>query len=675
MFGEEPAAAPEVAPSPASVERDLAAMAEQFNKQPIVATPDELARMIEAQKAKIVEAEKRARETDYRVRQGALDALPGLKEGLAELEQRAGIEKPKPPETGDLLAERPEPIFDKYAEQHLDKWLEDTIPEEQRATLKSRIVDLLADHPDMMERGWDRLRDIVEGPTMAPIIGPRSPSPKPQIVDETVIETVPNPNPNWSDIRLVKRQKDNGDIFYSVLYDSKIDSTRHGRAFATEEEARKFRDGMVKHEQEQMTALKAIDEKAAAEGKATRAQRQAAFRFIERQRNKGWSRGNFAQAYWDFLQGERDAPDSTGVGPVVKWDIIAKLTEIAGKPAPSKAEAARDAFNARKKGQAVSGPRPAEIRLRPEDIQAELVAGGSAGRNIPTAERDAPSFTIKATPKEPVRAVINGITYRLNARALARLQGLPDSYPLPDNEALARTIIGNGVPPPLMRAVVGPLIQANASSGKTPRGITLFSGGGLAEVGLDGMVHFVAAVEMNPEIAAHHQQAHGTPVTVGKVQDVDYRQWEGVDYLHASPVCKSFSVANAQKGEVSLDLSSADATIRAIKDAKPRIVTIENVPNYEGSESLTRILTALSDEGYQYDVAVYDAADYGVPQHRKRLLVRAVKDGELPPRPQPTGSTLGWFDAVHDLTLPVDSAGLAPWQRERLDRQRKGSQR
>ncbi|MBM4345863.1 MAG: DNA cytosine methyltransferase [Deltaproteobacteria bacterium] len=57
----------------------------------------------------------------------------------------------------------------------------------------------------------------------------------------------------------------------------------------------------------------------------------------------------------------------------------------------------------------------------------------------------------------------DGTVKKLGPRAIARLQGLPDTYPLPDRTATARVIIGNGVPPPLAKAVFGPMLEAIAT--------------------------------------------------------------------------------------------------------------------------------------------------------------------------------------------------------------------
>lgn len=302
--------------------------------------------------------------------------------------------------------------------------------------------------------------------------------------------------------------------------------------------------------------------------------------------------------------------------------------------------------------------------------EPQLVAGGSAGRNVPVSKAGDPSFTLKATPKEPLRIVMpDGSVKKLPTRGVARLMGVPDDYPLPDNEPLARTILGNGVPPPLMQKVVDPLLTViDKPKGQKPKGVTLFSGGGVAETMLKDQVEFVGAVEYNKDIADHYRKAHGDHVINDDVQNVDFSQWEGADYLHASPVCKNFSAAKAQKGEVELDIKTAEATARAIEEIGPKVVTVENVPAYMDSDAMKVITDTLSEQGYTYDVKVYDSADYGVPQSRKRIILRAVKDAKLPPGPVKE-KRVGWWDAVKDLEMADDKSGLAAWQKDRMHKQ------
>lgn len=208
-----------------------------------------------------------------------------------------------------------------------------------------------------------------------------------------------------------------------------------------------------------------------------------------------------------------------------------------------------------------------------------------------------------------------------------------------------------------------------------PRTATMFSGGGLVEAGLRKYIDPVFAVEANPEIGAAYKAAHGGHVRIDDVRNVDLGEAGDVDYLHASPVCKNFSAAKAitESGEQPLDLETARATADAIRRAQPAVFTLENVRGYQGTEAMTIVEDALREGGYTFDANVYDAADYGAATRRKRLLLRAVKDGKLPPAPAPTHGPgraqpyADWYAAVEDLVDGLPDDKVPPWMRRRLE--------
>jgi site-specific DNA-cytosine methylase len=299
-----------------------------------------------------------------------------------------------------------------------------------------------------------------------------------------------------------------------------------------------------------------------------------------------------------------------------------------------------------------------------------LIGGGSAGANIPFALDGQPAITVKATPKEPLRAVVDGRVLRLSPRALARLQGVDDLFPLPLSASLSTKILGNGVPPPLLRAVALPLLTPAVLGGvptsRPIRALSLLSGAGVGEWGLRERVSWIGAVERDAEIAGCYARAHGPHVVVGDVRDQAVAHWAPVDYLHASPVCTNYSRARIGRRERGQDVEIAVAVARAIETLRPIVVTVENVPEYlRETDAIGAITTVLTRAGYHWDARVYDAADYGVPQHRSRLILRAVRWRELPPAPTPQRHRPSWFDAIKDLRLAEDR--LARWQIDRLD--------
>lgn len=202
---------------------------------------------------------------------------------------------------------------------------------------------------------------------------------------------------------------------------------------------------------------------------------------------------------------------------------------------------------------------------------------------------------------------------------------------------------------------------------------TYFSGGGLVEEGLKGIIDPVVAVEYDEKISGVYRNNFGQHIVTADVRDVDpkelVKQIDGeVEYFHASPVCKNYSQAKSNHAEVELDKETAASTAEFINAIKPKVVTIENVKGYKDSEAMKTITDALDANGYTWDADVYNAADYGGYTNRERLIVRAVRDGKLPEKPKKIAHKSGWYEAVADIipTLTEKKNGVAPWMDIRL---------
>lgn len=202
---------------------------------------------------------------------------------------------------------------------------------------------------------------------------------------------------------------------------------------------------------------------------------------------------------------------------------------------------------------------------------------------------------------------------------------------------------------------------------------TYFSGGGLVEEGLKGIIDPVVAVEYDEKISGVYRNNFGQHIVTADVRDVDpkelVKQIDGeVEYFHASPVCKNYSQAKSNHAELELDKETAASTAEFINAIKPKVVTIENVKGYKDSDAMKTITDALDVNGYTWDADVYNAADYGGYTNRERLIVRAIRDGKLPEKPKKMAHKSGWYEAVEDIipTLTEKKNGVAPWMDIRL---------
>lgn len=88
----------------------------------------------------------------------------------------------------------------------------------------------------------------------------------------------------------------------------------------------------------------------------------------------------------------------------------------------------------------------------------------------------------------------------------------------------------------------------------------------------------------------------------------------------------SFKSKNKKKWRLLYEFS------RLIKECKPDIISMENVPRlakFEKEPVFPDFIDELKKLGYKVDFKVVNCADYGIPQYRKRLVLLASKLGEI----------------------------------------------
>jgi len=192
-------------------------------------------------------------------------------------------------------------------------------------------------------------------------------------------------------------------------------------------------------------------------------------------------------------------------------------------------------------------------------------------------------------------------------------------------------------------------------------GATLFSGFEGAGVGMRSAgVSMLWGIEKRADVVAV-AEANGFNSIVADILEVDPATMERVDCLHASPPCTNASNAKTDGKESETDQALATKTVEFIRVLKPEIFTLENVWGYRKFVSFGIILGALEALGYWVDVAHVNSADMGVPQTRKRLILRARLGGFLPhlPNPEPWR---GWYQAIEDLIPTLPPSQFANWQ-------------
>jgi DNA (cytosine-5)-methyltransferase 1 len=193
----------------------------------------------------------------------------------------------------------------------------------------------------------------------------------------------------------------------------------------------------------------------------------------------------------------------------------------------------------------------------------------------------------------------------------------------------------------------------------------LFTGfGGSCQGAINAGLTPVFGLEKDAAIAEVTAANFSHQLHVADICDCNPRTFERVDILHASPPCPSFSVASQGK-ETAVDIALARKVAEFVTVLRPRIFTLENVIAYRHSKSWHIVEAALQDAGYWLHVAHCNAADFGVAQTRKRMIVRAVQGGFVPYLPVPV-PWVGWYAAIEDILHTLPESRFAKWQLARL---------
>lgn len=181
----------------------------------------------------------------------------------------------------------------------------------------------------------------------------------------------------------------------------------------------------------------------------------------------------------------------------------------------------------------------------------------------------------------------------------------------------------------------------------------MFSSAGIGELLLKNIgLNIIAANELIPRRAALYSKCYPeSKMVVGDIRDEDVflellkETNKGIDFIIASPPCQGMSVAGKNRCNSSMQKDERNylinSVIRMIHLTKPNYVIIENVPKllqlfifHNGVLlNIKEILKLEFSNEYIIESLIINSANYGVPQNRKRAIIKIFKKGLVWPWP------------------------------------------
>jgi len=174
----------------------------------------------------------------------------------------------------------------------------------------------------------------------------------------------------------------------------------------------------------------------------------------------------------------------------------------------------------------------------------------------------------------------------------------------------------------------------------------------------------------------------GPPKHTGNIKEISAQEIcrfanlkkKEVDVLIGGPPCQPFSQAATQRflkdDKRFKRLGFEDLTkgtllhefVRLILEFKPRVFLLENVPGLlkiDGGMQLGQCLNELRENGYYIsNLEALNAADYGVPQYRERLIIWGSKKNQHPALPVPTHASFSTLFQKEHLSVAHALTGL-----------------
>ena len=159
--------------------------------------------------------------------------------------------------------------------------------------------------------------------------------------------------------------------------------------------------------------------------------------------------------------------------------------------------------------------------------------------------------------------------------------------------------------------------------------VSLFSGAGGLDLGFkEAGFQIVWANDFDKDAVDTYKLNVGSECVCGDISQIPSSDIPDCDVIVGGFPCQGFSVANTKRNVLDERNKLYLQYIRILKDKKPKFFVAENVKGILSlghGEVIKAIVNDFSEVGYDVQYRLLNAADYGVPQLRQRVIIVGVR--------------------------------------------------
>lgn len=171
--------------------------------------------------------------------------------------------------------------------------------------------------------------------------------------------------------------------------------------------------------------------------------------------------------------------------------------------------------------------------------------------------------------------------------------------------------------------------------------VSLFSGAGGMDLGFKNAgFNIIWANDFFKEAVETYKKNIGNHIVLGDITKISSEDIpNGADVIIGGFPCQGFSVANIKRSMEDKRNFLYREMLRIINDKKPKYFVAENVKGLISMENggvIKMIVKDFENLGYKVDYKILNAAEYGIPQMRERVLIIGNRLGKANPFPKVT---------------------------------------